>query len=136
MSGCEPALGAYRFARDFLCNAAELTGGQAVALSSAAMLADVAGRKLHGLSTEFFGPVQASFLVSRCKQCNLLELWNQFSFWKKFKGPNTCVRPMDGKPFSEIPTWSVSMVTHIAAAIAIGKSIFTYLSSYSNHPSC
>ncbi len=39
--GCEPALGSYRFARDFLCNVAEVTGGQAVALSSAAMLADV-----------------------------------------------------------------------------------------------
>ncbi|CAK8992160.1 unnamed protein product [Durusdinium trenchii] len=39
--GCEPALGAYHFARDFLCNVAEVTGGQAVALSSAAMLADV-----------------------------------------------------------------------------------------------
>lgn len=39
--GCEPALGAYQFARDFLCNVAEVTGGQAVALSSAAMLADV-----------------------------------------------------------------------------------------------
>ena len=41
--GCEPALGAYQFARDFLCNVAEVTGGQAVALSSAAMLADVTG---------------------------------------------------------------------------------------------
>jgi len=39
--GCEPALGSYAFARDFLCTVAELTGGQAVALSSAAMLADV-----------------------------------------------------------------------------------------------
>ena len=39
--GCEPALGAYQFARDFLCNVAETTGGQAVALNSAAMLADV-----------------------------------------------------------------------------------------------
>ncbi|CAJ1395844.1 unnamed protein product [Effrenium voratum] len=39
--GCEPALGNYHFARDFLCNVAEVTGGQAVALSSAAMLADV-----------------------------------------------------------------------------------------------
>jgi len=39
--GCEPALGAYQFARDFLCNVAEMTGGQAIALSSAAMLADV-----------------------------------------------------------------------------------------------
>lgn len=39
--GCEPALGAYQFARDFFCTVAEVTGGQAVALSSAAMLADV-----------------------------------------------------------------------------------------------
>merc|ERR1719487_1454396 len=39
--GCEPALGHYRFARDFMCTLAELTGGQAVALSSAALLADV-----------------------------------------------------------------------------------------------
>merc|ERR1719487_2796798 len=39
--GCEPALGAYRFARDFMCTLAEITGGQAVALSSAALLADV-----------------------------------------------------------------------------------------------
>jgi len=39
--GCEPALGSYRFARDFFCTVAELTGGQAVALGSAALLADV-----------------------------------------------------------------------------------------------
>merc|ERR1711959_458067 len=39
--GCEPALGAYRFARDFMCSLAEITGGQAIALSSAKMLADV-----------------------------------------------------------------------------------------------
>lgn len=39
--GCEPALGYYQFARDFMCTVAELTGGQAVALSSAALLADV-----------------------------------------------------------------------------------------------
>ncbi|CAJ1418639.1 unnamed protein product, partial [Effrenium voratum] len=39
--GCEPALGQYRFARDFLCTVAEITGGQAVALSSAALLAEV-----------------------------------------------------------------------------------------------
>merc|ERR1711966_257133 len=29
--GCDPALGAYHFARDFMCNLAEITGGQAVA---------------------------------------------------------------------------------------------------------
>jgi hypothetical protein len=39
--GCEPALGGYRFARDFMCSLAEITGGQAVALSSADKLADV-----------------------------------------------------------------------------------------------
>jgi len=39
--GCEPALGAYIFARDFFCNVAEITGGQAIALSSAKLLADV-----------------------------------------------------------------------------------------------
>jgi hypothetical protein len=39
--GCEPALGSYRFARDFMCSLAEITGGQAVALSSAKNLADV-----------------------------------------------------------------------------------------------
>merc|ERR1712029_98734 len=39
--GCEPALGGYRFARDFMCTLAEVTGGQAIALSSAALLADV-----------------------------------------------------------------------------------------------
>merc|ERR1719262_2078215 len=39
--GCEPALGNYLFARDFMCTLAEITGGQAVALSSAALLADV-----------------------------------------------------------------------------------------------
>ncbi|CAE7862118.1 vwkA [Symbiodinium microadriaticum] len=39
--GCEPALGSYAHARDFLCTVAEITGGQAVALSSAALLADV-----------------------------------------------------------------------------------------------
>jgi len=39
--GCEPALGHYQFARDFMCNVAEITGGQAIALSSAKMLADV-----------------------------------------------------------------------------------------------
>lgn len=39
--GCEPALGCYQFARDFMCTLAELTGGQAVALSSATLLADV-----------------------------------------------------------------------------------------------
>jgi hypothetical protein len=39
--GCEPALGSYRFARDFMCTLAETTGGQAVALSSAKNLADV-----------------------------------------------------------------------------------------------
>ena len=33
--GCEPALGSYAYARDFLCTVAEITGGQAVALSSA-----------------------------------------------------------------------------------------------------
>ena len=36
--GCEPALGSYAHARDFLCSVAEITGGQAVALSSAASL--------------------------------------------------------------------------------------------------
>merc|ERR1712159_388096 len=39
--GCEPALGHYMFARDFMCNVAEITGGQAIALSSAKLLADV-----------------------------------------------------------------------------------------------
>lgn len=39
--GVEPVLGSYRFARDFMCTLAEITGGQAVALSSAALLADV-----------------------------------------------------------------------------------------------
>jgi len=39
--GCEPALGGYRFARDFMCTVAEITGGQAIALGSAALLADV-----------------------------------------------------------------------------------------------
>jgi hypothetical protein len=39
--GCEPALGGYRFARDFMCSLAEITGGQAVALSCADRLADV-----------------------------------------------------------------------------------------------
>mmetsp|Transcript_41190 Transcript_41190/g.86171 ORF Transcript_41190/g.86171 Transcript_41190/m.86171 type:complete len:427 (-) Transcript_41190:76-1356(-) len=39
--GCEPALGMYHFARDFMCTLAEITGGQAVALGSAALLADV-----------------------------------------------------------------------------------------------
>lgn len=39
--GCEPTLGRYRFARDFMCQLAEITGGQAVALSSASLLADV-----------------------------------------------------------------------------------------------
>lgn len=39
--GCEPALGAYLFARDFMCTLAETTGGQAIALSSASLLADV-----------------------------------------------------------------------------------------------
>merc|ERR1719217_260176 len=39
--GCEPALGGYRFARDFMCSLAEITGGQAIALSSADKLADV-----------------------------------------------------------------------------------------------
>lgn len=39
--GVEPVLGQYSFARDFMCTVAEITGGQAVALSSAALLADV-----------------------------------------------------------------------------------------------
>jgi len=39
--GCEPALGQYSFARDFMCTVAEITGGQAIALSSAKLLADV-----------------------------------------------------------------------------------------------
>jgi len=39
--GCEPALGGYRFARDFMCTLSEITGGQAVALSSASLLAEV-----------------------------------------------------------------------------------------------
>lgn len=39
--GCEPTLGRYRFARDFMCQVAEITGGQAVALDSASLLADV-----------------------------------------------------------------------------------------------
>mmetsp|Transcript_55155 Transcript_55155/g.129129 ORF Transcript_55155/g.129129 Transcript_55155/m.129129 type:complete len:434 (+) Transcript_55155:83-1384(+) len=38
--GCEPALGRYQFARDFMCTCAEITGGQAVALASASLLAD------------------------------------------------------------------------------------------------
>lgn len=39
--GCEPGLGRYQFARDFMCTLAEITGGQAVALGSAALLAQV-----------------------------------------------------------------------------------------------
>merc|ERR1740130_885665 len=39
--GCEPALGGYRNARDFMCTLAEITGGQAIALGSAALLAEV-----------------------------------------------------------------------------------------------
>jgi hypothetical protein len=39
--GCEPALGDFRFARDFMCTLAEITGGQAVALASASLLAEV-----------------------------------------------------------------------------------------------
>lgn len=39
--GCEPALGNYTFARDFMVSVAELTGGKAVALSSASLLAQV-----------------------------------------------------------------------------------------------
>ncbi|KAK3278982.1 hypothetical protein CYMTET_13114 [Cymbomonas tetramitiformis] len=36
--GCEPALGNYTFARDFMCNLAEITEGQAIPLSSAKLL--------------------------------------------------------------------------------------------------
>eukprot|EP00854_Cymbomonas_tetramitiformis_P005288 gene5288-6427_t len=39
--GCEPALGEYRFARDFMCNLAEITQGQAIPLSSAELLPQV-----------------------------------------------------------------------------------------------
>mmetsp|Transcript_76548 Transcript_76548/g.219617 ORF Transcript_76548/g.219617 Transcript_76548/m.219617 type:complete len:477 (-) Transcript_76548:974-2404(-) len=39
--GCEPALGHYSFARDFMCTLARITEGQAVTLSSAELLADV-----------------------------------------------------------------------------------------------
>jgi len=39
--GCEPALGGYHNARDFMCTLAEITGGQAIALGSAALLAEV-----------------------------------------------------------------------------------------------
>jgi len=39
--GCEPALGQYNFARDFMCTLARITEGQAVTLSSAELLADV-----------------------------------------------------------------------------------------------
>lgn len=39
--GCEPALGAYTFARDFMCNLAEITDGQAIPLKSAQLLPQV-----------------------------------------------------------------------------------------------
>jgi len=39
--GCEPALGGYNYARDFMCTLARITEGQAVTLSSAELLADV-----------------------------------------------------------------------------------------------
>lgn len=39
--GCEPALGNYRCARDFMLSVAEITGGQAIALSSSSLLAQV-----------------------------------------------------------------------------------------------
>jgi len=39
--GCEPALGSYVSARDFLVSVADITGGQAVPLASADRLADV-----------------------------------------------------------------------------------------------
>eukprot|EP00611_Tribonema_gayanum_P011893 TRINITY_DN2231_c0_g1_i3.p1 TRINITY_DN2231_c0_g1~~TRINITY_DN2231_c0_g1_i3.p1 ORF type:complete len:509 (-),score=180.07 TRINITY_DN2231_c0_g1_i3:426-1952(-) len=39
--GCEPALGSYRFARDFMVAVADITQGQAIALSSAKLLVDV-----------------------------------------------------------------------------------------------
>lgn len=39
--GCEPALGSFMYARDFLVTLASITEGQAVPLSSAALLADV-----------------------------------------------------------------------------------------------
>jgi hypothetical protein len=39
--GCEPALGSYRYAREFMIAAAERTEGQAISLGSAASLADV-----------------------------------------------------------------------------------------------
>jgi len=39
--GCEPALGSYRFAREFMIACAERTEGQAVSLGSAASLADI-----------------------------------------------------------------------------------------------
>jgi hypothetical protein len=39
--GCEPAIQSFRFARAFLCSVAEITSGQAVALSNAQLLADV-----------------------------------------------------------------------------------------------
>eukprot|EP00744_Colponema_vietnamica_P000315 GILI01000558.1.p1 GENE.GILI01000558.1~~GILI01000558.1.p1 ORF type:complete len:492 (+),score=116.48 GILI01000558.1:81-1478(+) len=39
--GCEPALGSYALARDFMLSVARITGGQAVVLGSAALLADL-----------------------------------------------------------------------------------------------
>jgi len=39
--GVEPTLSSFAFARDFMCTIAEITGGQAIALSNASMLADV-----------------------------------------------------------------------------------------------
>ena len=39
--GCEPALSHYRFAKSFMISLSELTGGKAVCLSSASLLADV-----------------------------------------------------------------------------------------------
>lgn len=39
--GCEPALGSYKFARSFMISLSEITGGKAVSLSSAALLAEV-----------------------------------------------------------------------------------------------
>mmetsp|Transcript_15712 Transcript_15712/g.46602 ORF Transcript_15712/g.46602 Transcript_15712/m.46602 type:complete len:427 (-) Transcript_15712:210-1490(-) len=47
--GVEPTLSAFAFARDFMCTIAEITGGQAIALSNAAMLADVI---IHGSAEE------------------------------------------------------------------------------------
>jgi len=94
--GCQPALSHYRFATDFFIAAAERTNGQAVALGSAALLADViTGGAIEEMDLEkLSAQVQQQVHTLKASEPELEEAEVQQRVWRNLESAGLHTRQM------------------------------------------